>query len=211
MTGALIGGRRGEVVHVDTAAGLGPTTVSVLDPVADLDHLHEWVTRPSSRFWGLGELPREELSELFAHVDSLDTHHAFLLRRQGLPVALLQTYDPAADPLGECYPVLAGDVGFHFLLAERGPRIDAYTTRIAAVMSDFILSHPDARRIVTEPDAENLRAVDRVAALGFELHGRIRLPHKTAMLCSLTRTAWREGAARARTRAPRPASAGMPA
>src|SRR5690606_25029633 len=120
--GPLRTGTPGELLRTHTAPDGGELTLRVLDPDADLDVLHAWVSRPWARFWGLGGLTRSALRDLYAHVGSLPTHHAFLVRWDAEPVALLQTYEPAHDPVADAYVVRPGDVGAHFLLGGRGPR-----------------------------------------------------------------------------------------
>ena len=108
--------RRGRAVR---STGSACSRSASSTPTRDLDTIHAWVTAPGTGFWGLAELSREELRDTYAFVDSLPTHHAYLLRCDGEPVALLQVYDPADDPLGECYDVQPGDVGIHLLVGAR--------------------------------------------------------------------------------------------
>ncbi|WP_343048273.1 GNAT family N-acetyltransferase [Cellulomonas humilata] len=176
--------RRGEVVDERTVDGLGRITTRVLDPDADLDTIHAWVTAPGTEFWGLGSLTREELRDTYAFVDALPTHHAFLVHRDDEPVALLQAYDPADDPVGECYDVQPGDVGVHLLLGVGGR--PGSTTRLLGAIVAFLLGQPGARRIVAEPDVRNDRALARMTRSGFVAGPVIELPHKRAQLAFLT-------------------------
>jgi RimJ/RimL family protein N-acetyltransferase len=186
----LITGSAGAVVHVVDDPALGRVEFTVLDPEGDLDVLHEWVTRPSARFWGLGHLSREELRDTYAYVDSLPSHHAFLIRRDGLPIVLLQTYEPENDPLGDAYDARPGDAGIHFFLGDRGAPVAGLTTRIGQLIAGFMFAIPAVDRIVIEPDVENDRALARVRRFGFELGPRVRLPNKTGQLAVLTRDRW---------------------
>jgi len=186
----LASGPRGAEVYAERDPVLGSVTVTVLDPDADLDVILDWVRRPWARFWGLAELDRTALRDLYAYVDSLPSHHAFLIRIDGRPVVLLQTYQPEHDPVGACYPVRPGDVGIHFLLGARARRVPGYTGRVAAVLLRFLFSRPAARRIVVEPDVCNLPAVRRMVRVGFELGPEIDLPDKRAQLAFLTRDRW---------------------
>ncbi|MEP7762649.1 GNAT family N-acetyltransferase [Sanguibacter sp. 25GB23B1] len=186
----LHGGPPGTLVGDRTLPGLGRITTTVLDPRADLDVLHRWVTAPGTEFWGLAELDREELGDLYAYVDSLPSHHAFLVRRDDEPVALLQTYDPAQDPVGECYPVRPGDTGAHLLVGGRGAPTPGFATRLMATILDLLFTQPGAERIVVEPDVRNVRAIARMRRTGFELGPEIDLPTKRAQLAFLTREVW---------------------
>ena len=55
-----------------------PFTHRPVDPVGDLDLLHTWVTQERARFWGMTDHTREEVGEVYAYLDSLGTHHAYL-------------------------------------------------------------------------------------------------------------------------------------
>ncbi|WP_456787706.1 GNAT family N-acetyltransferase [Cellulomonas sp. P5_C5] len=184
MSVALPVGARGAVVDERFADGLGRITTTVLDPEGDLDTIHGWVTAPGTGFWGLAELSRDELRDTYAFVDSLPTHHAYLVRRDGEPVALLQVYDPADDPLGECYDVQPGDVGIHLLV---GARVrPGSSTRLFDTIVGFLRDLPGARRVVAEPDVRNDRALARMTRTGFVAGPVIELPHKRAQLAFLT-------------------------
>lgn len=204
-TGRLLSGPAGAVVHTIDSTALGRIDFEVLDPVAELDLLHAWVTRPTSRFWGLGALTREELRDLYLYVDSLPSHHAFLIRRDGLPVVLLQTYEPENDPVGDVYDAKPGDAGIHLLIGDRGPRVAGFSTHVADLIAEFAFAHPDVDRLVIEPDVGNERAVARAVKSGFELSPHVQLPDKTGQLAFLTRERWaRLRAARSETVGPSP-------
>ncbi|MHC2998283.1 hypothetical protein OB08_03255 [Microbacterium sp. HJ5] len=177
-------------MHTVDDPALGRIEIAVLDPVADLDIVHAWVTAPGTAFWGLADLPRDELRDLYAYVDGLSTHHAFLVRRDGEPVALLQTYEPENDPLGDAHPTEDGDVGIHFLLAGRGAPVAGFTTRLGAVLAGFVFTPPSVRRILIEPDVRNERALARTRLFGFELGPEVQLPGKVGRLGVLTRERW---------------------
>ena len=175
---------RADVVDDRQVEGLGRVTLRVLDPDADLDVLHAWVTAPGTQFWGLGDLTRQELRDTYAFVDSLPTHDAYLVLRDDEPVALLQVYDPAHDPVGECYDVQPGDVGVHVLVGARGGH--TVTTRLLRALVAMVAARPGARRIVAEPDVRNDRALARLTSTGFVAGPVIELPHKRAQLAFLT-------------------------
>ena len=92
-----------------------------LDPVADLDLVHGWVTQERAEFWGMTDHTREEVGEVYAYLDSLSTHHAYLVHEvaaapgDAVPVAIFQTYEPQHDPVGEAYAVQEGDLGVHLV------------------------------------------------------------------------------------------------
>ncbi|WP_434743859.1 GNAT family N-acetyltransferase [Micromonospora sp. SH-82] len=170
--------------------GFGRVTIRPVEPVADLDVIHSWVGQERARFWGMRDLDRERVGEIYAFLDSLDTHHAYLLHRDGVPVALFQTYEPEHDPVGEAYDVQPGDFGIHLLVGP--PSTDGvepgFTGTLLRAFLDFVLATPGRTRIVAEPDARNAKAVARFVGAGFVLGPQIDLPDKRAQLVFLDPT-----------------------
>ncbi|WP_320068669.1 GNAT family N-acetyltransferase [Micromonospora sp. RTGN7] len=172
--------------HID---GFGEVAIRPVRPAEDIDVIHDWVTRERSRFWGMREASRERVLEIYEYLDSLDTHHAYLIHRDGRPAALFQTYEPAADPVGDCYDVRPGDFGIHLLIGppDGGPEPGFTATLLDAFLA-FVLADPGRLRIVAEPDARNDRAIARLIRAGFAPGLQIDLPEKRAQLLFLDRS-----------------------
>ncbi|MGC0330971.1 RimJ/RimL family protein N-acetyltransferase [Streptomyces sp. SAI-170] len=188
-----------EAVHTEQIDGFGTVRVLPLDPAADAPLLHRWVSEERAAFWGMTDLTETQVAEIYAHMDTLDTHHAFLLERDGEPVALLQTYEPDADRVSECYDVRPGDIGIHLLLAPAGPggARPGWTGALARAIFSYALLTLDRRRIVVDPDVRNDKAVALFHKLGFEAGPAVvlpeidlpdvYLPEKNAQLAFITR------------------------
>ncbi|GAB3660653.1 GNAT family N-acetyltransferase [Glycomyces tarimensis] len=178
-------------VHEQTLGGFGRVRIVPVDPRADIDLIYSWVTEERARFWGMSEASRERVLEIYEHLDSLATHHAFLVLREGEAIALFQTYEPDADPVGECYDVEPGDIGTHLLVArpDRGGSQAGFTGALISVLTAYLFKDPAHRRIIVEPDARNEQARARLRRTGFTLGPEIDLPHKRARLAFLTREA----------------------
>ncbi|MFE0698710.1 GNAT family N-acetyltransferase [Streptomyces sp. NPDC058872] len=160
--------------HVQAVEGFGTVTIRPVDPEGDAPLIHGWVNEERARFWGMLGTTLEQVREVYGHLDSLTTHHGYLVDRDGEPVALLQTYDPAADRVGECYPVRPGDIGLHLLIAPGLAPEPGFTGRLLIAIVAF--SFKDHHRIVVEPDAANEKAVARMRRAGFELGPEVVLP-----------------------------------
>lgn len=175
------------VTYQETIPGFGELTLTVVDPDAHAALLHGWVTAPGAAFWGMGDHTVAEVHEVYSFVDSLSTHHAYLIGLDGTPVGLFQSYRPEADPVGERYRVRPGDVGMHLLLApgRRPPR--GLTTAVGPALARFLFRDPDHRRIVVEPDVRNRFALRRLEREGFTFADEIDMPDKRAQLAFLTR------------------------
>lgn len=178
-------------VHEQKIEGFGTVRLVPVVPAADAELLHGWVTEERSRFWGMADHTREQVREIYEFVDSLPTHHAYLALLDGVPAALFQTYEPDADPVGECYDVQPGDFGVHLLIgpAEGEGEVKGYTEALLTAFIAYVFSDPAHLRVIVEPDARNEKAIARMVRIGFELGPEIQKPEKTARLAFLTRTA----------------------
>ncbi|MHA5047948.1 GNAT family N-acetyltransferase [Streptomyces sp. SD15] len=196
-----------EAVHEQRLDGFGTVRILPVDPHADLDVIHGWVTEERARFWGMNGLTKDQVLQTYVHLDSLDTHHAFLAVKDGEPAALFQTYEPEADRVSECYDVEPGDIGIHLLIGPAGPGggRPGWSSALLAAFTTYALIGLDRQRVVVEPDARNTKAIDRLVRQGFVPEAEIvlpeidlpevYLPEKRAQLAFLTRkTAFGEGA-----------------
>ncbi|MEU4890512.1 MULTISPECIES: GNAT family N-acetyltransferase [Streptomyces] len=206
-SGTGTGGPPRTPVHERHVDGFGTVRVVSVDPARDTDLLHDWVTRDRARFWGMREHSREQVREIYEFLDSLPTHHAYLIHRDGRPVALFQTYEPSADPVGDCYDVQPGDFGLHLMIgpADGAPE-PGFTDTLLSVFLDHLLAEdPHRGRIVAEPDARNAKAIGRLRRTGFEPGPEIELPGKRAQMLFLERDT-HLARARASRSGPRPTS-----
>jgi RimJ/RimL family protein N-acetyltransferase len=176
-----------ESVYAEELPGLGRFTLRRLDPAADADLIHRWVTEPRAEFWGMTDHTRDDVREIYEFVEGLDTHHAYMMSLDHRPIGIFQTYEPAADPIGEHYPVRAGDHGIHLFLARADPVVPGFTGAVAGALVRYVFRVPERKRIIVEPDARNERALRRWKRLGFVFGERVELPHKTAQLAFLDR------------------------
>lgn len=169
-----------EWVHEQMVDGFGAVRIRPLDPQADVDVdvVHRWVGEERAAFWGMNGLTRDQVAEIYAHMDTLDTHHAFLVVRDGAPVALLQTYEPEADRVSECYEVRPGDIGVHLLLAPAGAGggRPGWTSALLTVMTSYVFGTLDRQRVVVDPDVRNEKAIARFLKQGFAAGPAVVLP-----------------------------------
>ncbi|MGW8062008.1 GNAT family N-acetyltransferase [Streptomyces ziwulingensis] len=165
-------------VHEQTLGGFGTVRVLPVDAAADAAVIHRWVSEERAAFWGMNGLTRDRVADLYAHLDTLDTHHAFLVVKDGEPVALLQTYEPGADRVGECYDVEPGDIGLHLLLAPAGAEgaRPGWTAALASALTAYVLLGLDRTRIVVDPDVGNDKAIARFLRQGFTAGPAVVLP-----------------------------------
>ncbi|MEV0639160.1 GNAT family N-acetyltransferase [Streptomyces sp. NPDC050619] len=187
-------------VYEQVVDGFGTVRILSLDAHADAEVVHAWVSEERASFWGMNGLTKEQVAEIYAHMATLDTHSAFLVVKDGAPAGLLQTYEPAADRVSECYAVEPGDIGVHLLLAPAGPggERSGWSAALLAVVTSYVLLGLDRGRVVVDPDVRNEKAVARFLKQGFEAGPvvilpeidipDVYLPEKRARLAFLRRT-----------------------
>ena len=96
----------------------GVLTLEPLVPDATtVELLHAWLTHSRSRFWDLLDADPERVRRTFAAVAEDPHRDAWLARLDGVPLGLVETYDPGAVLLPGHYAHRPGDVGMHLLLA----------------------------------------------------------------------------------------------
>lgn len=161
-------------VHEETVEGFGTVRVAPITPDRDAPLIHGWVNEERARFWGMVGTTVEQVRDIYAHLDSLTTHHGYLVSRDGEPVGLFQTYAPEADRVSECYEVRAGDIGVHLFVAPGLAPEPGFTGRLLTALVAFSLK--EHTRIVIEPDATNEKAIARMVRAGFELGPEVVLP-----------------------------------
>ncbi|MEU6448430.1 GNAT family N-acetyltransferase [Streptomyces sp. NPDC046979] len=165
-------------LHEQHLDGFGTVRVLPLDAAEDAGEIHRWVSEERAAFWGMTELTRGQVEAVYAHMDTLDTHHAHLVVKDGDPVALLQTYEPGADRVSECYDVEPGDIGVHLLLAPAGAQgaRPGWTAALAGALMAYVLLGLDRTRIVVDPDIGNEKAIARFLRQGFTAGPAVVLP-----------------------------------
>lgn len=165
-------------VHEEDVDGFGTVRIRTLDAKADAEVLHGWVSEERAAFWGMNGLTQDQVAEIYAHMDTLDTHHAYLLERDGEPVGLLQTYEPEADRVSECYEVEPGDIGLHLLLAPAGTAggLPGWSSALLGAVASYVLVGLDRTRVVVDPDVRNERAIARFLRQGFVAGEKVVLP-----------------------------------
>ncbi|MFB9546551.1 GNAT family N-acetyltransferase [Micromonospora sagamiensis] len=176
------------MMYQETIPGFGTLSLTPVDPPVHAGLLHGWVTQPRAVYWGMGSFTPDDVREVYEFIDGLTTHHAYLILLDEVPVGLFQTYEPAADPVGERYEVRPGDIGMHLLLAPPPGTGHGLTTAIGPALARFLFRDPAHHRIVVEPDVRNELALRRLEREGFTFDDQIDLPEKRAQLAFLTRT-----------------------
>ena len=168
------------------ATPIGRITLGPVVPAEHSELLHGWVTHAKSAFWGMHGLTPEQSREAFDEIDTDPHHDAWLGRVDGDAVFLAETYDPAHSALAAHYPVAAGQLGMHVLVAPTETPVRGLTSQVFRAVMHFCFRDPSVTEVVVEPDVHNHAIHAKNAAAGFVVDRTINLPDKDAHLSFCT-------------------------
>ncbi|MFG3395468.1 GNAT family N-acetyltransferase [Streptomyces parvus] len=166
---------------------LGTFTVRPLDPAADAELVHGWVTHPKAAFWLMGDAELADVEREYWSIAAHPHHDAFIGLHDGEPAFLIERYDPTEVELKGLYEAEPGDVGMHFLVAPTDTPVHGFTRAVITAVMDFLFADPSVRRVVVEPDVTNSAVQALNKAVGFEVLREIAKPEKDALLSACTR------------------------
>jgi RimJ/RimL family protein N-acetyltransferase len=162
-------------------------TFRPVEPSADADLLHSWVTHPKAGFWLMGDASRADVERAYTEITQAPYEAAFLGCLDGTPAFLMERYDPARVELAGLYPAEPGDVGMHFLVAPTDAPVHGFTRAVIRAVMTELFADPATRRVIVEPDVRNTAVHVLNETVGFEIVQRITKPEKDAFLSICTR------------------------
>ncbi|MFE5767175.1 GNAT family N-acetyltransferase [Streptomyces sp. NPDC056485] len=176
-----------ETLYTRTDAALGGFAIRPLDPFADAELLHGWVTHPKASFWMMQDASLPEVEREYMRIAAHEHHDAFIGLHEGRPAFLMEKYDPSRLELVGLYEAQPGDVGMHFLVAPSERPLHGFTRAVITTVMAALFADPETERVVVEPDVENTAVHALNEAVGFVPDGPVQKPEKTALLSFCTR------------------------
>ncbi|MFI7384626.1 GNAT family N-acetyltransferase [Streptomyces sp. NPDC049813] len=161
--------------------------IRTLDPARDAELVHGWVTHPKAAFWLMGDASLPDVEREYTSIAAAEHHDAFIGERDGVPVFLMERYDPRHVELVGLYEPEPGDVGMHFLVAPTDTPEHGFTRAVITAVMAHLFADPAVRRVVVEPDVRNKAVHALNAAVGFVPDREIAKPEKEALLSFCTR------------------------
>lgn len=170
-----------------TNGTLGKLSLRPVDPQADADLLHRWVTDPKAAFWLMQEAKLQDVEREYMSIAAHKHHDAFLGLHDGEPAFLMERYDPRYVELVGLYEPGPGDIGMHFLTAPSDVRIPGFTRAVITTVMEHLFADASVKRVVVEPDVGNKAVHALNEAVGFVPEREIDKPEKKALLSFCTR------------------------
>ncbi|MCT9621530.1 GNAT family N-acetyltransferase [Curtobacterium sp. C2H10] len=174
---------------VTEVGGAEPRLLAVepVDPGRDAALVQSWLAHPASSWWGMGHLDVDAVRTYLAGVQADPAQAAWLGRRDGVPVFLAETYDPARVLLTDVFAAEPGDVGMHLLVAPppADGRVHGLTSAVMRTVVEHCRDVLGARRVVVEPDVRNTAVHAKNAEVGFRVLREVDVDGKRALLSVL--------------------------
>ncbi|MFF4853134.1 GNAT family N-acetyltransferase [Streptomyces sp. NPDC001194] len=176
-----------ELLFSRTDKELGSFAVRPLDPFADAELLHGWVTHPKASFWMMQDASLPDVEREYMRIAAHEHHQAFIGLHEGRPAFLMETYDPSELELVGLYDARPGDVGMHFLVAPSDTPLHGFTRAVITTVMAAVFADPATERVVVEPDVANTAVHALNEAVGFVPERQVTKPEKEALLSFCTR------------------------
>ncbi|MFE2421606.1 GNAT family N-acetyltransferase [Streptomyces hokutonensis] len=165
----------------------GTFTFRPLDPLRDAELLHRWVTHPKAAYWMMQDAKPEDVERAYMEIAADEHQQALLGLQDGMPVFLMEYYDPRYRELVGLYEPLPGDVGMHFLTPATEAPVHGFTRAVITAVMARLFENPAVARVVVEPDVSNTAVHALNKAVGFVPEREIQKPEKKALLSFCTR------------------------
>ncbi|MGW1491058.1 GNAT family N-acetyltransferase [Streptomyces sp. NPDC002402] len=162
-------------------------TVRPLDPFADAELVHGWVTHSKAAFWLMQDAKLQDVEREYMAISAHEHHDAFIGLKDGEPAFLMERYDPAHVELVGLYDARPGDVGMHFLVAPTDTPVHGFTRGVITAVMETLFADEATKRVVVEPDVRNKAVHALNEAVGFVPEREIKKPEKDALLSFCTR------------------------
>lgn len=159
-----------------------------LDPVADLDVVHQWMHAPHVEpYWQLA-LPRVALAA-YLEAATADSHQDVLIGEvDGEPASYWEVYWADRDRLAAFCSIQPWDQGVHLLIGPAELTGRGLGGHLLGALTRWLFDRePATQRVLAEPDVGNSRSIGLFARCGFHQEAELVMPEKHAALMVLRR------------------------
>ncbi len=165
----------------------GQFSLNKFDPQQDAGILHEWVSQPYAKYWGMLDNSEQQVKESYEELCASEHTQVFMGYHNDEPAFLLEVYQPENEAIAQHIDVKSGDRGMHILMAPPIKPIAQFSYCVFITIMEFIFEHLDAKRILVEPDHENDKIHRLNKQLGFIHSKKIQMPDKQAYLATCSK------------------------
>lgn len=136
----------------------------------DLGRLHRWLGSEHVKpYWQL-DLPLPAFEQVFAEKLADDHLTPYIGCLDYVPMSYWECYWAAEDDVANHYDADPNDRGIHLLIGPEEYLGCGYALSLLRATVAMLFRHPEANRVITEPDARNERVLHVFEQCGFEPH-----------------------------------------
>ncbi|MFF0340963.1 GNAT family N-acetyltransferase [Kribbella sp. NPDC004875] len=156
---------------------------------ADAPRIALWMSQPHVLRWWHQSWSVERWAQEIERQAAGDHSVPCVATADAEEIGYVELYRVRHDRLAEYYPYDENDWGVHVAIGDVTRVGRGLGRRLLRAVADAVLAdEPACQRVVAEPDIENTPSVRAFLAAGFDRHGELQLPEKTALLMVRTRT-----------------------
>ena len=134
----------------------------------DLPRYKSWMQAPHVTPWFTH--PLAWIEEVEQQDGAFRWIHHFIAEHDAVPVGFCQYYAcQDSDELWEGYTALGGSYSIDYLIGQPEFLRKGYCSQMVAALLQKISLHPDAKRVVVQPDTENTASQALLLSCGFKL------------------------------------------
>ena len=134
----------------------------------DLEILKKWLYTPHVAKWY--HEPLDWINEVEKQDREFCWIHHFIVEDEGKPIGFCQYYAcKDSDESWEGYTAMGGSYSIDYMIGESDCLRRGFGKKIVADLTDRIALHPDAERIVVQPEPENKASCGLLLSCGFML------------------------------------------
>jgi RimJ/RimL family protein N-acetyltransferase len=134
----------------------------------DLPVFRKWLYTPHIARWYHD--PLDWIDEVEKQDGAFCWIHHFIVEHAGKPIGFCQYYAcKDSEELWEGYTALGGSYSIDYMIGETDCLGKGFGKMIVAQLTDRIALHPDAKRIVVQPEPENKASCGLLLSCGFVL------------------------------------------
>lgn len=132
----------------------------------DLPLFKSWLHTPHVAKWYHD--PQEWIDEAEKQDSDFRWLHHFMVEHEGRPVGFCQYYAcEDSDELWEGYTALGGSYSIDYMIGETDCLRRGFGKEIVMALTEKIMNHDDAKRIVVQPEPENKASCGLLLSCGF--------------------------------------------
>lgn len=168
---------------LETAVSIRPLCLHT-----DVETILEWVNHEyGGNTWQKGDGPVRQLKQTYELILNSDFAQSFVALINDTLVCQLDVYNAGKNEISLVYDAREGDYGINILMSPSYEKNSILSVCVLHTFLEYFFSLEEVKRIIGEPDMNDLPANELFAVLGFRFLKKTVLSYKWAHLYTCTK------------------------